>query len=139
MFYETPLGIIPCMMQKLRERLGLSFHGPSFYGCTEYLPVRDESDLTPTALGMLGCYVRLADKFGVVFHPSDFKKGDILRLKKNKNILVLSGAAGVVRELLLQLDNCCQARDNLLAANEGDKMPVHNNSVSGLAKQVESA
>ena len=112
--------------QKLRERLGLSFHGPNFYGCTEYLPVRDERDLTPTARGMLDINYTLAEKFGVVFHPGDFKKGDIIRLKKHEDILVLSGAACVVHELLLKLDECCKVRDELLAANKCDNVSIHN-------------
>jgi hypothetical protein len=124
------------MMQKLRERLGLSFHGPNVNGCTEYLRVRDGGDLTPTALRVLGEDVRLADKFGVVFSTSDFKKGDIVRLKKNKNILILSDAASTVHELLFKLDHCCRARDELLVAADGDKMLVHNNGVSGLTKQA---
>ena len=111
------------IMQKLRECLGFSFHGPNIYGCAEWLPVSDGDHLNNLSV------VSLAGKYGVRFVPSDFKNGDILRLKKDKDILIIRGAAGIVNQLLFQLDDCCRARDELLVAADGDKMPVHNSAL----------
>ena len=115
------MNSIARMMQKLRENLGISFHGPDVDGCTEWLPVRNDDLLNGRAA--------LASKYGVRFIPSDFKNGDILRLKKDKNVLLLRGGACVVDELLFKLHECRQTRDTLHRAADDNKVLVHNNTL----------
>ena len=92
----------------------ITFHGPAFHGCSEWLAVKD------TNLPALASLVRLAHKHGIRFCATDFKDGDICTLKNNDNIVLVRGAASVVEHLLFKLDDTLLASQKLHIASDGD-------------------
>jgi hypothetical protein len=109
---------------KFRNKPLRAIHGPCVNGCAERFPVRDVN------IPGLASTVKIAKKHNVRFRASDFKDGDIIRLKENEHIVCGRGGACVVERLLFDLDNCCRTRDKLLAAVKGNEDLVHSESLS---------
>jgi hypothetical protein len=89
----------------------------------KWLPVRDTCDL----LESIGdCHlVRLAHKHHIRLCASDFKKGDIERLKGQESYVRTSGVASIVYRLLFQIEYGRQPGDQLLVGVK-NKIVSHN-------------
>ena len=96
------------MVSKLSNPSNCSLSREENYGDGKWISVTNGN--CDELAGIAG----IAKKHNTRFCVSDFKDGDVIRLKDDEHVVRIRGGAALFVHLLFQFDERCTARDKLL-------------------------